>query len=491
MSATGGRVRSAVAALALLAGFARLGESGLQFLDSWCYARVSVEMAASGDWVVPTWRGEPFLEKPPLLFWLTAGLYRGLGVSEFAARAVAGAATAGCVALAFALASRAAGPACGAAAALLLCATPMFLKWGRTYTTDPLLAVLNLAALGCGWRAGASPRLWPAAGALAALAVLARGAAAAPLLASLGWLAWSGRRTGGGRPGRVAAGLAAFLALALPWHILAARRAGPAFTRTYLLEHTLERAGRNLIDSPRSASPLYYPAHLARTGWPALPFLLWGLVRLRRTGRPPGDPLGILDRALLVNAGAQAAMLALVASRSPRYLLPLYPVLALLAARGLTGGLGETGSRRLCRAAAAAAVAAAVVISVWPAPLGTARGEPFRRLARAIELEGGAGAAPEVESSLIDPWFERAFWFYLGRAPRAAPEDGEEEGGAWPGAAEGESGAAARGRGGRTRLRIAAEGRAAACLPPACQVLERAGPYVLLRGGREAGAPGS
>ncbi len=468
-----GRPAALAVLLALTAGFGRLGESGVQFIDSWTYARVSAEMAQSGDWAIPTWAGEPFLEKPPLLFWLSAALFRAFGVSEFAAQSLSGAAVAASVLLVFAAGARAAGGACGLVAALLLGATPMFVKWGRTYLTDPLFTLLNLAALLCGWRAAGAPAWWPATGALAALAVLTRGAAAVPLLLTLAYLAWTSRSSGEEGRSRTllaAAAVVVFVAVSLPWHWVAARRAGPQLARTYVGVQTLERAARNLVDSPRARTPLYYPWHLARTGWPVLPLLCWGLVRLRRAWRSAAVPAGRLDRALLVHAALQVAMLAGVASRSGRYVLPLYPVLSLLAARGLAAGLGEEGGRRLRRVAAYAAIGSAVALAVWPAPIGTPRGKPFRALARAVEREVPGPVRLEVEPALVDPWFERAYWFYLGRSPHPGAGGGPEA----DGGREGSGGAIAV-------QRVVAEPQAALCAPPRCLVLERAAPYALVQ----------
>ncbi|WP_188151322.1 ArnT family glycosyltransferase [Teredinibacter waterburyi] len=51
------------------------------------YAEISRIMLESGDWVTPQFSaGTPFWGKPPLLFWLTAGSFKILGVNEFAAR---------------------------------------------------------------------------------------------------------------------------------------------------------------------------------------------------------------------------------------------------------------------------------------------------------------------------------------------------------------------------------------------------------------------
>src|SRR5271169_1253865 len=56
--------------------------------DEGRYAQIPREMLDSGNWVVPTLQGEPYLDKPPLLYWLVALSYRAFGVSPDAARLV-------------------------------------------------------------------------------------------------------------------------------------------------------------------------------------------------------------------------------------------------------------------------------------------------------------------------------------------------------------------------------------------------------------------
>ena len=50
------------------------------------YARVAVEMQRAGEWVTPTLQGEPWLEKPPLYYWLAGAAFRLLGETRRAAR---------------------------------------------------------------------------------------------------------------------------------------------------------------------------------------------------------------------------------------------------------------------------------------------------------------------------------------------------------------------------------------------------------------------
>ena len=63
-----------------------LGRAGLWDMDEGLNAEAARQMAATGDWVVPTFNGELRSAKPVLLYWLEAAAYRAFGVSEFAAR---------------------------------------------------------------------------------------------------------------------------------------------------------------------------------------------------------------------------------------------------------------------------------------------------------------------------------------------------------------------------------------------------------------------
>jgi len=75
----------------------KTGELPLIDRDEGRYAEGAREMLASGDWLVPRLFGVPYLEKPPLFFWLTAASCGLVGVGELGARLVSAiAAAAGC-----------------------------------------------------------------------------------------------------------------------------------------------------------------------------------------------------------------------------------------------------------------------------------------------------------------------------------------------------------------------------------------------------------
>src|SRR5436190_22573307 len=72
--------------LGLFVFFFRLGGCGIFDLDEGLYVESAREMRLTGDYVTPRVNGQPFFEKPPLIYWLSAGSMRLLGKNEFAAR---------------------------------------------------------------------------------------------------------------------------------------------------------------------------------------------------------------------------------------------------------------------------------------------------------------------------------------------------------------------------------------------------------------------
>lgn len=265
--------------------FWRLGNIPLFDLDEGVYVAAARQMAISGDIVTPRLNSRPadrpeettvpFFEKPILIYWLSAGSMRLLGLSEWAARLPA--------ALASLLATWAVawagtrwfGRRAGLLAGLVYATAPMTVLDARQMTTDSLLVLWFTVALLAFWncRNAARPQAsWLYAmlfWAMCALAVLTKGAVGLllPLLVIGVFLALdrlavrlrrSRRRGLVGlfqlrlhRPAewwphlrklRPLGGLLLFLALAVPWHYFAWRVGGrDAQGHTFLQEYIVRQ----------------------------------------------------------------------------------------------------------------------------------------------------------------------------------------------------------------------------------------------------------
>jgi len=188
------------------------------------HAQAAQHMAQSGDWVTLKVDGIRYLEKPPLPYWLVAGLYRVLGENVFATHLPNALALLGCAWLAWLWAGRAWGGRAGLYAALgVLTAIGPFL-FTRFFIPEALLSFLLLFALYSlltGLESARPIRFYGMWAALA-LAVLTKGliapiffaAAAIPMLLLSGlWRRW--------RQLKPVTGSLLFLAIAAPWHIMA------------------------------------------------------------------------------------------------------------------------------------------------------------------------------------------------------------------------------------------------------------------------------
>src|SRR5512136_1019291 len=68
-----------ILALAMLPALAALHSRSFFSPDETSYAQVAREMLETHDFVVPTIDGKPWLEKPPLVYWLLAGAFAIFG----------------------------------------------------------------------------------------------------------------------------------------------------------------------------------------------------------------------------------------------------------------------------------------------------------------------------------------------------------------------------------------------------------------------------
>jgi 4-amino-4-deoxy-L-arabinose transferase-like glycosyltransferase len=305
----------------------RLGAPGLMDPDEGRYAEIAREMLFLKDWLVPHLNLLPYLEKPPLVYWLTALSFKVLGLSEWAARLPAALSALGGVFLAYGLGRAFWGRTAGLLSALILATCGGYVVMGRLLTLDMTLALFLNLGVGLGYLALSRerPRLWPWAYLALALGVLTKGPVVL-VLAAIIWTAWAWFK---GRPLFRSWfrpwSLALLVAITLPWFILVALRY-PDFLRFFLLEQHL---GRFLTPAIHSKPFYYYGPVLVLFLLPWSGLLPWALVR----ARPGGDP----DRLfLLLWAGVVLLFFTVSRGKLAPYILPALLPLALLLGHSLS-----------------------------------------------------------------------------------------------------------------------------------------------------------
>jgi 4-amino-4-deoxy-L-arabinose transferase-like glycosyltransferase len=231
-----------IALVVYLAFFYQIGNYAFTGADEPRYARISEEMVLRGEYVTPTLNFLPWLEKPPLLFWIQAASYKAFGISEWSARVpVALLATLALVATWFL--GQFAGPRVALFSALVLASTVLFWLYARAGSTDmPLVGMLTLA-MACGFRASLAPSLpWSAAtAALLGLAVLAKGPVALILFGAVFLLYFVLINRLPVPATHLALGLLVCLAMVVPWFWLVWRENGYSFIATFWINHHVAR----------------------------------------------------------------------------------------------------------------------------------------------------------------------------------------------------------------------------------------------------------
>jgi len=306
--------------------------------DEGRYAEIPREMVATGDYVTPRLNGVKYFEKPPLVYWLTAGAFRVFGVTEFAARFWP--ATFG---LLGALITYAAGRAIydrltGIFAATILSTCLYYNGLSRIALLDVAVTVLMSAALFAfiialrqppgGTRRG----LFWAFYASMALAVLSKGLIGLILpcaIAGLWVLAlnrWSQLR-----PFYPFSGALLLLALAAPWHVLAAR-ANPDFLYFYFVHEHFLRFTTKIHD--RYAPWWYFVPILLGGLFPWVVFFfqaVWQSLAGGWKARIQNETAWFL----VIWAVFIFLFFSKSQSKLPPYIIPLFPAVAVLLGRYL------------------------------------------------------------------------------------------------------------------------------------------------------------
>jgi 4-amino-4-deoxy-L-arabinose transferase-like glycosyltransferase len=315
--AASGRWFLVAAALYLVLFFGLTG-AGLVGPDEPRYASIGREMARSGDWVTPRLWGDPWFEKPPLLYWMTASAFRlGLG-DDLAPRLPVALLSTLFLLLYHGFLRAEFGWRAALFATAILGTSALWVAFSQVAVTDlPMSATFAAGMLmGMRWLSSGNRRWLAGAAVLLGLAVTAKGLV--PLVLALPLL-WVGRKRLGDflRP----LPIAGFLAVALPWYLLCGLQNGSPFWDELFGRHHFARFTSGVLLHPR-------------------PF--WFFIPVLAAGFHPWTPLlvPLLRKSFYSDARRRFLLLWVVfgflffsasTGKLPGYILPLFPALAALA----------------------------------------------------------------------------------------------------------------------------------------------------------------
>ncbi|MDP6438435.1 MAG: glycosyltransferase family 39 protein [Candidatus Brocadiia bacterium] len=317
----------------LVAMVALVGAPSLFTRDLWNpdeprYTEVAREMVALGDYVLPHLNGEPYPDKAPVFFWLTAALWKA-GAGFNSGRIVTLCAVLATLVLVYLAVRGTVGGKGALLAAAAALSTGLLFKFARRGVLDPLLMFTVTAALICGYyalrREARHPRLlWLACYAATALGVLNKGPVALawtalPLLV-YGILARKELKAGGWVH---LAGVAVLAAIALAWVIPACKAGGEEYTGD-LLGGPFAR----VRESESHGAPFHFyllQAPLFLLPWMlVLPLAVIAAVRRWRTER---EHLPLLATAWLI---VPVLFFSLISGKRIVYILPIVPAVGIL-----------------------------------------------------------------------------------------------------------------------------------------------------------------
>jgi 4-amino-4-deoxy-L-arabinose transferase-like glycosyltransferase len=349
----------------------RLGYLPLQEPDEGRNAEVAREMAVSGAWLVPTYNGVPYLDKPAFYFKAVALSLAAFGNNETAARLPSAVFGVALVLMVFAFCRKVYGVRCGLLAAIVVATMPLYLALARAVIFDMMLAFFVCGSILAGYLAeeteGGARRNWYLLSAAAAgCATLVKGPVGfiVPTLVLLVFHRLEGRR-GVWKRFFAPLNLVVFFAVTLPWFVglcLAHRD----FLYYGLVEETFHRF-TTTREFQRSQPLYFYPLVVLVT------FLPWSLLLpeasiaawKQRWMKHPADRLCLVWSVVVI------VFFSISASKQPVYILSATVACGVLVARLLEASLENPAGRaaRLLRRTllapgvvlVAAAVAAALL----------------------------------------------------------------------------------------------------------------------------------
>jgi 4-amino-4-deoxy-L-arabinose transferase-like glycosyltransferase len=320
--------------LACIVLLSLLGHKPLTNWDEGIYAEISREMLSLSV-LVPRWNYQPWFEKPPLMFWITAAFFKLFGVGDFWARAGSAFSGVAIVAILHGWLVRRNDTLAAWLSTVILLSTFGFLHVCRVGEMDVLLslgcciALFGLTAIQDHKFSG-----WYLFWAGLAIALMTKGAACIVLIITALLFATLERWNLTRLSKSFWLGLLLFLLAVLPWHLYMFHLFGAGFLTEYFGFHVLERATHQIEDHITHWWYYFWVLFISAAPFVLLyPFAIASSLRRREL------------RAWSVFALIVIGFFTAVQTRLPHYIAPAYPALAVLISVFLAERLRELQRR--------------------------------------------------------------------------------------------------------------------------------------------------
>ncbi len=316
----------ATAIIAIIIFFWGLGSIDLMSLNEGRRALAIKEMVASGDWMLPHLNGELYLTKPPLLYWLSSSLAVIWGVNEWTLRLPSALASIAVLYMVYRYTLKQAGPWAALFSVQILVANFGFAMLGRRAEIEMLLTALCIGSIlsALQYIQTQSSKSWIYLSYfLLALALMTKGPlvlllVTLPLLIAaiytknphiktvlLNWRGWL-----------------IFLVVGLAWYATVSWQLGFDIWAKVVKHDMLDKMQSD------SAKPI-----LSYLGWIAVDFMLLIVLFLVRAKdvfkQKMQQPHQLV---LLIAAILPILVFSLFSNKHAKYLLPIYPIIAILLA---------------------------------------------------------------------------------------------------------------------------------------------------------------
>lgn len=325
-----------IAALIILSGIfyiPNLGTAPLDDYDEATYAQVVKETITNNNFLTFTYFGQPWIDKPPLHFWLMTLSAKLLGLNEFALRLPA--ALFGIVSslLAFLIVKEISGKSllaflAGAGTTLF----PIFLSAGRDIRLEVPIAAAALAGFYFFIKGLKNAKFLSGIGISIGLGILLKSIFG--LLALVPIIIWSflSRNWSWLRERHFWIGIFLGALISLPWHIYEAAKIGTKFLQIYLGFHVVQRITENVFNNQIGNWEYISIFFKNSQPWSSLFIVSLVLALLAATNKKFRLKIGDSFLPLSVAAFTVAAIFIgfmVIPSKLMTYLIPIYPWVAL------------------------------------------------------------------------------------------------------------------------------------------------------------------